>query len=177
MAQIENHPPHGNLPDHCHPKIREIVDYWLSIHPADGLPGRQHLDPVDKPNLLANIRLIEVHGPPYRFLNRLVGTEIVEFFEADHTGMWYHEVFNDTADLKICDDFCRVLDNPEPNWRSGNHRRLARKNHIQYERVILPLAADGRTVDMLLMLQLFEFRETADKQNPKAPGSIGGNRA
>ena len=103
------------------------------------------------------MRLVEVHGPPYRFLNRLIGSQIVEFFEADHTGKWYDEAFNDTERLRICDDFCRIIDNPEPNWRSGAHRRLTNKDYIQYERVILPLAADGRTVNMLLMLQLFEL--------------------
>lgn len=175
MTQIEYRPSHGNLPDHCHPKIREIVDYWLSIHPAFGLPGRLHLDPVDKPHLLSNMRLVEVHGPPYRFLNRLIGSEIVEFFEADHTGMWYDEVFDDFANRKIYGDFCHVLDNPEPNWRSGSHRNLTGKNYFQYERVIIPLASDGQTVDMLLMLQLFELREPAIMQRSEPSGSMRRN--
>lgn len=39
-------------PADCEPKIRAAYDYWRRIHPAQGLPGRQHFDPANIPRLL-----------------------------------------------------------------------------------------------------------------------------
>src|SRR3546814_18827524 len=65
------------LPEDAAPKIKALLAYWQSIHPAGGgLPGRRHLDPVDIPELLPNIWMIDVKRGPLRFRFRLVGTEI-----------------------------------------------------------------------------------------------------
>jgi len=42
-------------PETWHSKLQHLHDYWLSIHPGTGLPGRQHLDPADLPGLLARL--------------------------------------------------------------------------------------------------------------------------
>lgn len=155
MVETLERPETGGIPEDCHPKIFEIIDHWRSIHPENGLPGRQHFDPIAIPHLLPNIRLSEVHGDPPRFFSRLVGTAIVRAFDEDHTGTWYHDVFEGFERTELYDDFCSVLRDPRPRWRRGVHRLNPLKDFIRIERVLLPFASDGERVDLLLALMLF----------------------
>src|SRR3546814_11920885 len=66
------------LPEDAAPKIKALLAYWQSIHPAGGgLPGRRHLDPLDIPELLPHTRMLAVKPAPRRFPLRPVGTDIV----------------------------------------------------------------------------------------------------
>ena len=151
-------PNFGNIPERCHANIRAIAEYWRSIHPVTGLPGRQHFDPVDIPHLLSYLRLIDVQGPPMRFRIRLMGTKLVESFDQDHTGKFYDEVFEGFERTPLFEEFRAVADTREPHWRKGDHRLNPMRDYILIERVTLPLAEDGENVDMLLMLMHFESR-------------------
>jgi hypothetical protein len=148
----------GNIPERCHDDIKAIVDYWRSIHPKIGLPGRQHFDPVDIPQLLANLRLIDVHTSPMRFRIRLMGSQLVAAFNQDHTGKFYDEIFEGFDDSDLFHKLRAVVETHEPNWRKGDHRLNPVRNYVLMERVALPLASDGVNVDMLLMLMHFEPR-------------------
>jgi hypothetical protein len=77
----------GNIAATCRPNARELTDYWLSIHPASGLPGRQQLDPSDIPKLLSNILLVDIDSRTPRFTWRLMGTSLTKIFNCDHTGL------------------------------------------------------------------------------------------
>lgn len=88
----------GNIPGNCHPKTRQLLEYWHSVHPEHGLPGRQHIDPVRFPNLLPNIRLIDVVGTPRRFRVRLTGDRIREHFGEYHVGQFLDEAFDGFAE-------------------------------------------------------------------------------
>src|SRR5690242_12897874 len=68
-----------------HPRFRRLADYLASKAPNGKLPGRQHIEPLEIPDLLPWIMLIEVIAhmdaePRYRI--RLVGTEVVATREA-----------------------------------------------------------------------------------------------
>jgi PAS domain len=127
-----------------------LVDYWRAIHPAAGLPGRQHFDPVDIPHLLANIRMLDVVGQPPRFRIRLAGTGVVKTVGEDQTSQWLDEAFpgfeRSSAALGLND----VVRTGRLNWRRGNPRLLEGKEYMVIERVYLPFARDGQTVDLIL---------------------------
>jgi len=74
------------LPDDMHANIRQLAEYWLQIHPNDGLPGRQHFDPIDVKRMLADLWLVDVVGRPPRYRYRLVGTQMVEYLGLEPTG-------------------------------------------------------------------------------------------
>jgi hypothetical protein len=144
------------IPQDCHPKVRQIVEYWRKIHPDDGvLPGRQHLDPIDIPRLLANVWLIDVARDPLRFRFRLIGTAVVEYAGEDNTGNWFDEVMPE-FDPRV---FVDVVESREPSWSRSPSRMRPYKQYRELERVRLPLASDGKTVDMILCLTVF-FDET-----------------
>jgi len=140
------------IPDDCHPKVRAIYDYWMSVHPkGGGLPGRQHIDPVDIPLLLPNIWLIDVYREPYRFRFRLVGTLVVDYAGEDNTGKWFDERWPD-FDSSV---FVDVVESGQPSWSRGRSKMRPEKNYYELERVRFPLATDGKTVDMILSLTVF----------------------
>lgn len=151
MAELNT----SGVPDECHPKVTALVDYWLSIHPEKGLPGRQHFDPRDIPSMLSNIWLVDVFQDPLRFRFRLFGTRIVDYAGEDNTGKWLDERWPD-FDAKFMKG---VIDTKQPNWSRGASQFRPEKDYYELERVRLPLARDGETVDMILVLTLFFDRD------------------
>ncbi len=155
-----------------HPKLRRLNDYWRSIHPRDGLPGRQHLDPLAIPDILPHLWLMDVQRGPFRLKYRLLGTLLVEWIGKDHTGRWLDEVHPHV--LESADPLAQgtgalprlksVVDTGVPNWRRGKPTLfLAHKDFVEIERLVLPLASDGRNVDVLIAATVFhrEVRSTA----------------
>lgn len=139
----------------CQPKILQVLEYWLSIRPGTGLPGRQHFDPVDIPHLLPNLRLIDIEGPPPRFKTRLMGTVLRDFFGEEQTGSYCDEVFPDFEKTRIYRDLLETMVTKRPNWLRGHPLLLLEKDYVAIERIFLPFAADGEQVDMLLSYVLF----------------------
>ena len=144
--------------DTWHSKIREIFDYWQSIRPATGvLPARRHFDPLAVPALLPNIRLIDVQREPLRFRYRLVGTRIVEAHGYDMTGQWLDEAHPEfRSDTPVRREYLTVIEERRPSYRRG--KPVFGVNEEKYtgiERLLLPFAADGATVDILLAMAVF----------------------
>lgn len=152
------------LPADCDPDIKAAVDYWLSIKPETGLPGRQHLDPLDIPHLLPNVWLVDVHRDPLRFVFRLVGTGIVGFFGSDPTGRGLGDVFENFEETIAYQDFCRIVEDHKPRWRRGRPVLFHLKNINQLERVYLPLARNGADVDMIFCLSVFGAESARDDE-------------
>lgn len=139
----------------CHEKIREMIAYWHAIHPAEGLPGRQHFDPIDIPRLLPNLRMVDVEGRPPRFKTRLMGTVLLDFFGEEHTGHYFDDLYPKFKQSKTYQDLYDVVANRRPNWRRGEPGLVYEKDFVTVERVYLPLAEDGSTVDMIVTCILF----------------------
>ena len=126
----------NELPGDCHPDIRLITDYWRSIHPEAGLPGRQHFDPVAvPPRLLPSIRLLDVVGDPPRFRLRLMGTKMVAAVGQDFTGCWLDEVFNQFGESSAFLGLDDVVKTGQINWRRGHPALLYGKEFMIIERV------------------------------------------
>jgi len=147
----------GVPPDHCHPKVRQIHDYWRSIHPAAGLPGRQHLDPVDIPSLLPNIGLIDAPGPQGDFTFRLMGTKLVDFYGADFTGKSFVGAYVKATESMAYNDLRATVADHLPRWRRGQAMFVRNREYVIIERIYLPFASDGATVTMVLALLLAKY--------------------
>jgi len=147
----------GTLPEGCHSKTRQIHEYWRSIHPAVGLPGRQHFDPVDIPRLLPNICLIDVPGSQDDFTFRLMGTKLVEFYGADYTGKPFVSPYMKAAESQAYNDLCATWADRLPRWRRGQASFVQNREFVIIERLYLPFASDGTTVNMVLALILAKY--------------------
>lgn len=144
------------LPESAAPKIKTLFDYWRSIQPEAGrLPGRQHFDPLDIPQLLPSIWMVDVRREPLRFRFRLVGTEIVKFTGRDCTGLWLDQAYPDYVNTAAFAVHRECAATGVPVYRKGGVLSDPRRSHVQAERLYLPLAANGRDVDILLVMTLF----------------------
>ena len=139
-----------DAPPGYHPDIGELVAYWRRIHPGDGLTGRRHFDPSDVPVLLPHIWLLDVFRAPWRFRVRLVGTAIVAFAGRDTTGRWCEDAFPNFERSEAYTDIVTCAERGVPAFRTA--RLLVKDDHRLSQRVHLPLATDGRTVDVILSL-------------------------
>lgn len=142
----------GAPPADCDPKIRRIFDHWKSIHPAAGLPGRQHFDPLDVPSLLPNILLIDVPTETSGFAFRLMGTAVEYFFGGNLQGTPLVDAYTARHESPAHRDVCGVVADHMPRWWKGRARYVRNRDHVVAERIHLPLATDGKTVDLILGL-------------------------
>jgi hypothetical protein len=134
-----------------HPRSRRFYRYWRSIHPRPGLlPGRQHFDPVEVPDLLAGIWLLDVLRSPLRLRYRLCGTGMVGAVGRELTGLWLDEASPGTLITADClARGRRLVQDGVPSWRKGPPRLWSHRDFDLVETLLLPLARDGRTIDML----------------------------
>ncbi len=141
-----------------HPKIRELYEYWASLGPGGGkLPGRRDFDPLAVPHLLPNVMLLDVVGQPPRFRYRLVGTRMVDALGSDLTGRWLDEAHSRPGGGKPqFPSYEKVAHEGVSDWRRGPPHFMSYLDKCtEVERVFLPLATDGRQVDMILTIVVF----------------------
>jgi len=142
-----------SVPADCHGLIRRAVEYWLSIHPADGLPGRQHLDPSAIRDLLPNVRLVDVKDRMPGFGLDAVGREHRVFFDPDFAAPRRREPFADFLEVPEKSPFRTAVETGAPVWCRDAPAR-PRKDAPIAERVILPLSANGRDVHTLFVVHV-----------------------
>jgi hypothetical protein len=144
------------LPADCDPRIRRLYDYWQAARPpSGGLPGRQHIDPTAIPELLAWMWMVDVEHHPLRFRYRLIGTEQVRAMAGDFTGRYLDEVHPRFLTGFTYADYVAVAERAEIGYHRGEPIFHLDKDYIAIERLLLPLAKNGRDVDMLLAITLY----------------------
>ena len=128
------------------------------LRPApDMLPGRQHLEPLDFHRLWPWVWMVDVQRAPLRFKFRLIGTEHVKPLRRDPTGQWLDEALPELLGSPVFDS----LEHAAVTGTAGFHRapsyfqyddEILFQSHLMAERLFLPLAGDGRSVDLVLVL-------------------------
>lgn len=141
-----------------HPRFRKLNDYLVSRAPGDGLPGRQHIDPTDIPDLLSAIAFVDVERETgdTRLRFRLVGTICTEAFGFDLTGMYIDGNHATQCGEAIVDQMMQIIEHRQPGFGDLSVS-LAGREHAGYQRVYFPLARDGSEVDMLIGVHAFHF--------------------
>lgn len=106
-------------------------------------------------DLLGNVWVADVARDPLRFRYRVVGSRVVKYLDLEPTGKWLDEVIAHFEKTNTAHDMKIVVKEGAPRWRRGSP--TIRKDLVfkTLEQVSLPLAADGKTVDMVLNLTLF----------------------
>ncbi|RKQ70558.1 PAS domain-containing protein [Oceanibaculum indicum] len=145
-------------------QLQRLLDYWKAKRAGGALPGRQHIDPLDLPDLLSNMMLIDVcrDTKPVQFRFRLCGTEIVRITGRDLTGMTLDEALPDGYRdyIRFLDEL--VISKKEPVFSRTLFHDKANFANAETSRILLPLAMDGETVDMILVYQLFRYMDQRD---------------
>lgn len=132
--------------------VAATLRYWRAIRPAPGLlPGRQHFDPLDLAPHLPNVWLLDVERDPLVFRYRLIGTAITEAGNPARPGDRIDDpkfALGERA-AEMLDRLARVAEGGI-DYARGRPFVRHRKELVALERISLPLARDGRTVDMVL---------------------------
>ena len=135
----------ADIPD---ASLRTLYGLWLAARQGGALPGRADFDPLQMPPaVLPWITIFDVETDPLRFLVRIVGTGIVEATGADTTGQYLDELPSTGA---IEERMGWLVGNGKPYFMADLPLAWAHKEYRRYSALGLPLAADGRDVDMLL---------------------------
>lgn len=141
-----------------HPKLQRFYRYWLKIHPPQGLPGRRHLDPLDIPELLPSMWLLDVQLDPFRLRYRLVGTRVVDAIGREVTGQWIDEAHPHlVGDPAYFERYRGIAETGVPSRRRGKVKAWTPDDYRQIENLAVPLASDGQTVDVIAVLTIFHF--------------------
>jgi hypothetical protein len=133
------------------PRFRAFFVYWQSKAPAGVLPGRQHIDPIEIPRLLTHTALYDVvrQGDDFRFRLRLLGTGVAEAFGADNTGQFVDQIMPPEAYPALHATYSELVRQRTPQYWQRN-LPYANRDFLAVQRLALPLAADGNTVDMIM---------------------------
>ncbi len=141
----------------CDPTLARLHALWESKRVMEALPARAAFDPSEFRPWLGRLGLLDVlpaslpDGADFRY--RLIGTGMVAQFGRDLTG---DLVSNQslTADIPAALANLRaVCANRVPRWRTDLVPCIE-GTRMAGERIYLPLAADGETVDMILFCTL-----------------------
>jgi hypothetical protein len=125
--------------------------YWESKRHGVEIPARSAFDPLfEIPALVRFMMLKDVRREPLDFRYRLVGTGLRTHMTKDWTGAWMSEVEYQKPPSTIWDYHKQVAETGEPLFIKPNYVGPG-KDYLAIESVMLPLAEDGRTVDMIMI--------------------------
>lgn len=133
--------------------LRSFLAYWQSKHRNGRIPSRADIDPVEIPNLLPSVLLIDLVGQPaYDFHYRLLGTSIVDMDGVNYAGSMLSEMVPSTADFHhIWQHHLNAatglieLRRDSMRWVRDNSR-----DHVDYEILLLPLRRSGDEIEALI---------------------------
>ncbi|MEQ8332658.1 PAS domain-containing protein [Nisaea sp.] len=143
------------------PKVRQFAEYWMSIHPGDHLPSRTNFDPIHIPLLLPHLVLVDVTRDPVRFRVRVQGTDVTRAMRRELKGTYLDEAFPNFEQSFPHLDRVHVVETGLPTHRIGSPSIQFALDYAPIERLHLPLATDGSTVDMVISIFLYEQKTTA----------------
>lgn len=137
-------------------KIRKIYDYWLKKSGDGVLPARRDIDPVDVYDCLSMLMILEVVDGGRDFRIRLAGSEVEEAHDRPLKGLMVGELGAQMT--PTLERFQSVVKTREPDFRSSSLAAVGR-SFIEFDRIALPLAEDGKTVTHLLCCYAQKLRD------------------
>jgi len=127
----------------------ELFAYWASRRNGGLLPARESIHPSHFKRHLPTISLIDVRCEPRDYRLRLAGTGLYSVYGREITGQRLEEVYNSASAHYWREELDKVVDQRRPGV--GVHNFAWRgDSHLSILWLRLPLASNGRDVDMIL---------------------------
>ena len=137
----------------CSPLFANLFKLWDGKRAGLTYPARSDFDPLGLRPWLGRISLLDVlPGPPMDFRYRLCGSQTVAQYGIDLTGKRFSEAcyIGSPAEARAAmSEFVRIGKVRYRNDPVQDVRGFASMR----ERIYLPLAEDGKTIDMILCYQ------------------------
>jgi hypothetical protein len=126
-----------------------LFAYWTSLREGGRLPARAQINPGQFKRHLPTVSLIDVRRNPRDYRLRLAGTGLYGVYGGEITGKRLEQVYSDEAAAYWREHLDKVVDERKPGV--GCHSMAWRgATHVSILWIRLPLASDGRHVDMIL---------------------------
>jgi hypothetical protein len=130
------------------PRVRWVHDYWTA-RATLGVPARSSIDPLEMPDVLSCLMLIDVVDDRFRY--RLVGTEVAANAKHDFTGMYLDSLNFSNRDFYLhC--YRDILESRQPIFGLDHWAYADGRNGIA-EFGMMPLTHDGVTVSQILTIE------------------------
>ncbi len=126
-----------------HPKLVALYRYWLSKCTAEGYPSRADLDPLEIPELLGHIMIVQLADPFEDSFYRLYGTAITDYYGVDMTGWKMRDVPE-----RIRQNYRKVAETGQPE-SLVDHSNMS-DSVMSYAKLQLPLVDDVGKINMIL---------------------------
>jgi len=147
----------GADPPAVHPRFTDMMGYLGEVAPDGRLPGRQHIDPCDFAPVLGLINLVDVErcGDAVQFRFRLVGEAQTRAAGRNITGLVVEDAVLPHLVERINGNMHKVLAARLPVYDRFPMPHPDRQ-FIDSQRMYYPLAADGNTINMMLILNGYD---------------------
>jgi len=130
-----------------HERIATLLSLWNSKRAGREMPARADFAMGDLLPWLGHLMLLDVidGGADFRFV--LYGTQLVEIFGFDLTGLTVREALPRIGPEPL-KEYLRVCATRAPDYVA--RRSPAEKEYVTMTKIALPLSSDGRTIDKIL---------------------------
>jgi hypothetical protein len=158
-------PPAPDLSPIRDPRIAGFARLWLRLRGVRTMPSRRDLDPLDFPDLLPCVWLADVlPGPRFRY--RLAGEAVIAVFGVPMRGRFMEEVIRGARWDAVGPRYAAMVRRPAVSHAIGRIFQLDGRTYPG-ERLVLPLASDGRTPDGLVGITLYDLSEGSRDEPPR----------
>ena len=142
--------------------VREGLAYWNRIRGHRPMPARADVNPVDIPKLLPYVMLIDVVHDPLDFRFRLLGSAHDEIVGGDYRGRLFSMLPHTAKGNPIWAQYARVVDERRPICGEVTYVGQDPFVRHHFEHCLMPLSADGVTVDMIFVVTDVERRPSGE---------------
>ena len=123
---------------------------WQNRRNGKTLPARSSFDVLDLKYIVGSLNLLDVLRDPLRFRYRVHATNCVLLLGYDMTRKFVDDYPDPVYRERVRRNLAGVVESRQPRCDLGT-REIVDGRTIRFEALILPLAADGETVDMLMV--------------------------
>lgn len=136
--------------------IRHVIALWLGWRGDRRMPARTDIDPVALDSALPILWLCDYEADTGRFRCRLAGDKIVALYDGPMVGRYVEDIIGSGRVSEVVNRYKRVVEEPAIGHAAGRIY-LHKDRRLVGERILLPLAADGRTPDGVLGATSFRW--------------------
>lgn len=155
VHDVQCAPPDQVLRHIVDPRLQQLLQAWDSWRAGRRLPSRSDFQPEDLVYLLGHLFLLDTVSAEtgLRFRYRLFGSAVTYYRGFDLTGRFLDEHPDPHFALRAHAAYLQAVQARQPLWASVSGI-TATGMSANFEGLILPLARDGETPDMLLAAQI-----------------------
>lgn len=143
------------LPPYADAKLGRLIAYWRARRAGDALPTHDAIDPLDLAPILPNLFLLDVEDRSFRF--RLVGEALNARYPGGLKDRRLDDLLSGEVLAETLEEHRLCVERRAPVFtRNSEESRSVQGDFQVYQRLLLPLSADGEAVDAILGAMHFD---------------------